>query len=58
MEESAQISMKDFDVIKELGSGSFGKVKLVKRKGEETLFALKTVILSRLNQKEKDGALN
>jgi hypothetical protein len=32
MEESGQISMKDFDVIKELGSGSFGKVKLVKRK--------------------------
>lgn len=58
MEESGQISMKDFDVIKELGAGSFGKVKLVKRKTDQTLFALKTVTLSRLNQKEKDGALN
>lgn len=34
MEESGQISMKDFEVVKELGSGSFGKVRLVKKKGE------------------------
>jgi hypothetical protein len=34
MEESGQISMKDFDVIKELGAGSFGKVKLVKRRAD------------------------
>jgi hypothetical protein len=34
MEESSQLSMKNFEVIKELGSGSFGKVKLVKKRGE------------------------
>jgi serine/threonine protein kinase len=34
MEESGQIAMKDFEVVRELGSGSFGKVKLVKKKGE------------------------
>jgi hypothetical protein len=33
MEVNSQITMKDFEVIKELGSGSFGKVKLVKKKG-------------------------
>jgi len=58
MDQSGQMSIKDFESIKELGAGSFGKVKLVKRKDSETLFALKTVMLGRLNQKEKDSALN
>jgi len=34
MEESDQLSMKDFEVVKELGSGSFGRVRLVKKKEE------------------------
>ncbi len=32
MEDNLQMGMKDFEVLKELGSGSFGKVKLVKKK--------------------------
>lgn len=28
-----QLSMKQFETIKELGSGSFGQVKLVKKNG-------------------------
>lgn len=53
-----QISIKDFEVLRELGTGSFGKVRLVKRKDSDMLYALKSVGLSRLNQKEKDSALN
>lgn len=58
MDQPSHMSMRDFECIKELGSGSFGKVKLVKKKGCETLFALKTVSICRLNQKDKDAALN
>ena len=47
-----------FTDIKQLGSGSFGQVKLVQKIGTETLYALKTVKLNRLSQKEKDSALN
>lgn len=50
--------MKDFEVVKELGTGSFGKVDLVRKKDDGGLYALKSVPLNRLNQKEKDNALN
>ena len=55
---SSHLSIKDFQIIKELGSGSFGKVNLVKKKDTSILFALKTVLLTRLNEKQKDSALN
>lgn len=58
MEQTDSQSIKDFDIIKELGAGSFGKVNLVQRKTDQTIFAMKTVSLTRLNQKEKDSALN
>jgi len=50
--------MKQFSVVKDLGSGSFGQVKLVKKIGTESLYAIKSVKLNRLSQKEKDSALN
>ena len=28
----SQLSLKDFEIIKEIGTGSYGKVQLVKRK--------------------------
>ena len=31
-EKNSQLTLKDFEVVKELGAGSFGKVRLVKRK--------------------------
>ena len=58
MEQTDSQSIKDFDIIKELGAGSFGKVNLVQRKTDQTIFAMKTVSLTRLTQKEKDSALN
>ena len=50
--------MRDFEVVKELGSGSFGTVTLVRKRDCQTLYALKSVKLNRLSQKEKDSALN
>ncbi|CAM6001462.1 unnamed protein product [Sphagnum balticum] len=56
--DQTPLSIKDFEIIKDLGSGSFGKVRLVKKKDSGTLFALKSVSLTKLSQKEKDSALN
>ena len=58
MNEETPLSMKQFSVIKELGSGSFGQVVLVQKIGTDTQYALKSVKLNRLSQKEKDSALN
>lgn len=43
--------MKDYEVIKDLGSGSFGKVQLVKKKSDQKLYAIKSVNMIRLNEK-------
>ena len=53
-----RLKLSDFENIKDLGTGSFGSVKLVKKKDDCTEMAMKTVSLSRLTQKEKDNALN
>jgi NIMA (never in mitosis gene a)-related kinase len=47
-----------YENIKELGTGNFGQVRLVKCVDTQKLYALKSVSLGRLSQKEKDGALN
>jgi len=52
------LKLADFEVIKDLGAGSFGAVKLVRKKDDCQVLAMKTVSLSRLTQKEKDNALN
>jgi len=52
------LKRSDFETIKELGSGSFGSVKLVRKRDDAQVLAMKTVSLSRLSQKEKDNALN
>jgi len=52
------LKLSDFETIKELGSGSFGSVKLVRKLDDSQIFAIKTVSLGRLSQKEKDNALN
>jgi NIMA (never in mitosis gene a)-related kinase len=52
------MSMKDFDIIKELGKGAFGSVLQVKRRIDGKLYAMKRVKISQLNPKEQENALN
>lgn len=53
MEGLNTLSFNDFDILKDLGSGSFGKVCLAKKKTDDKLYAIKSVLMTRLNQKEK-----
>ncbi|MCQ2817613.1 MAG: protein kinase [archaeon] len=50
--------MKDFDIIKQLGKGSFAFVFLVRRKADHQIYALKRVIIEKLKKKEQDNSLN
>jgi NIMA (never in mitosis gene a)-related kinase len=52
------LKLADFETIRDLGAGSFGSVKLVRRRDDGVSWAMKTVSLCRLNQKDKDNALN
>lgn len=52
------MSIKDFEVIKELGKGAFGTVSLVMRKADGNIYAMKRVKISQLNTKEQENALN
>jgi len=58
MSKTDQLKMSDFDVIKELGSGSFARVQLIKRKADKKYYALKSMFLADAKQKLKDAALN
>jgi NIMA (never in mitosis gene a)-related kinase len=52
------MSMKDFDILKEVGKGAFGSVLMVKRRLDSKLYAMKRVKISQLNPKEQENALN
>ena len=56
--DTKQLSIHDFEILRELGTGSFGKVHLVKRISDQTKYAMKSVPMNRLSQKEKENALN
>ena len=45
------MSMKDFEVLKQLGKGSFASVLLVRRKEDNQIYALKRVIIEKLKNK-------
>lgn len=50
MQENTQIlSYEDFQIVKDLGSGSFGKVQLVRKKADQKLYAIKAVNMTKLN---------
>ena len=51
-------SIKDFKIEKIIGKGSFGNVYLVTRKIDQKIYALKTVILEKLNKKEQENSVN
>lgn len=51
MDKGNSIGMKDFEILKDLGSGSYGRVQLIKRKEDQKLYALKSVFLASAKQK-------
>lgn len=52
------MSLKDFELIKELGRGSFGSVSLVRRRADGLLYGIKQVVIGKMGTKEKENALN
>ena len=51
--------MNDYEFLKELGSGSFGRVvKVRKNKCDKEVYAMKQIKMMQLNAREKDNALN
>ena len=52
------MSLNNFDLGKELGKGAFGSVRLVTRKEDKKIYAMKSVSIGKLDDKEKEAALN
>lgn len=50
--------MKDFELFKEIGKGSFSTVSIVKRKQDNKLYAMKRVKIVTMNTRDKENALN
>jgi len=48
---TTHLSEKDFEVLKELGSGSFGIVHLVRKLIDNKQYAIKSVQLAQMGQK-------
>ena len=46
------MSISNFEIISQLGKGSFGAVYKVRRKVDNKIYAMKTVNLPNLSQKE------
>ena len=51
-------SMNDFKIEKILGKGSFSTVYLVRRKEDNKIYALKSVILEKWNKNEQQNSVN
>lgn len=49
--DRSELSLKNFQIIRDLGTGSYGRVQLVKRKEDQQLYALKSVFLANAKQK-------
>ena len=52
------MSLKNFEIGKQLGKGAFGSVYIVKRKDDGITYALKSVPTTSLSHKELESALN
>jgi NIMA (never in mitosis gene a)-related kinase len=52
------VKLSDFTIKKKLGEGSYSQVSLVVRKSDGLDYALKQVNISKLNEKERENALN
>jgi len=51
--QEPEISLDSFDILKELGSGSFGKVCMVQKKDTKKIYALKAIKISQLNDENQ-----
>lgn len=51
--EEQHSNLKDFEILRKLGDGSYSQVYQAKRKQDQQLYALKKIKLNRLSQKEK-----
>ena len=58
MSTRSQSRVDDFDVLKKLGSGSFGKVYKVRRKEDEKLYVIKNIAINGLTLKEQKAAIS
>jgi NIMA (never in mitosis gene a)-related kinase len=51
-------TLKDFEMGKILGKGAFGSVQLVKRKLDGIIYAMKSIKMVQLSEKDKENSLN
>ena len=52
------MSLAEFEVLAKLGEGAYSVVQKVLRKSDQQVYALKTVRLTQLKDKERENALN
>ena len=52
------MSMENFILGKILGKGSYGSVRLVERKEDHQIYAMKSVVINNLKEKEKQNSFN
>jgi len=46
--ENSKLSLKNFEFLDVLGKGSFGEVHLVRKRGDDQLFAMKCLLKSKI----------
>ena len=51
-------SFNDFEFVRTLGKGAFSTVYLVKRKRDQKLYALKSIIMEKLKESEQQNSVN
>lgn len=57
-ETLTQTTLKDFDILKQVGQGAYGLVYKVRRKSDKCIYALKTIDISKMNKKSLTNTLN
>ena len=50
MENIKDSKLSDFDIIKKVGEGAFGKVYKVKRKSDQQIYAMKVIKLIKMDK--------
>lgn len=52
------MSLRNFEILSQIGEGAYSRVFKVKRKSDQEIYALKKVTMKKLKTKEKNNALN